>query len=583
MGEAQARRRRRGDGLEIAPPLYRRARAAVAALALLCAALLVPSAPGRPQIPNLFSTPLPAPTPASLFVTAPAALDGVTVLVLADAAGAAGEVPVAVRAADVNAMLQQIVKIETVAGHSHTAYDPRTLQVAIRGTASEPVLQVTDADHSDPVAILTVTSADARYHQLSASALAQQWRDAVESALEHALQIRQPSVQARNALNVLWAALALLVLSALAYLAFVVLTRRIAAALEEVELREQAVTNEQEAAQRTEPEAVEAHRRRLVTLLASALGPRHRLQFLRIARSLVVWGIALAWFFGITWAALLFPETTRFGHNVFAKGFAVIAIVIVAVLVDRLAALLIARVPAIWSLSEQASSEVRARQALRAPTIVQALQGSKTALIAFVAALTVMTQVGIPVYSVVTIGGVTAIAVSLASQNLIRDFVSGFLVLVEDQFVVGDYVTINGASGIVERLTLRMVQIRDSGGSLITISHSAATMVQNHSRNWSRVDYRISVDPAADAFRAIELVRGAIESLAAEPEWHETIELPIDFIGIDSLSRDGIVIRARIRTGPLRQFAVERELNARVTRALVDAKIGFGAPLSTLT
>ena len=79
---------------------------------------------------------------------------------------------------------------------------------------------------------------------------------------------------------------------------------------------------------------------------------------------------------------------------------------------------------------------------------------------------------------------VTRKDIPLASQNLIRDFVSGFLVLLEDQFVVGDYVTINGASGIVERLTLRMVQIRDSGGALITISHSAATMVQNHSRNW---------------------------------------------------------------------------------------------------
>lgn len=550
---------------------------------MLCAALLAPSGRAGAQIPNLFSTPLPAPTPPTLFVTAPVALDGASVLVLADAAGASGEVPVAVRAADVNAALQQIVKIEVVAGHTRTAYDPRTLHVAVRGTASEPVLQVTDADHSDPLPILTVTSADARYHQLSPSALAEQWRDVVESALQHALQIRQPSVQRENALDALWAALALLVLSALAYLAFVVLTRRIAATLDEVEFHEQAVTHEQEAAQRTEPEAVETHRRRLVALLARALGPRRRLQFLRVARSLVVWGTALAWFFGITWAALLFPETTPFGHNAFAKGFAVITIVIVAVLLDRLAALAIARLPAIWSLSDQASSEVRARQALRAPTIVQAFQGSKTALIAFIAALTVMTQIGIPVYSVVTIGGVTAIAVSLASQNLIRDFVSGFLVLIEDQYVVGDYVTINGASGIVEHLSLRMAQIRDSGGALITISHSAATMVQNHSRNWSRVDYRISIDPSADAFRALDLVRGAIESLAAEPEWHETIELPIDFIGIDSVSRDGIVIRARIRTGPLRQFAVERELNARVTRALVDAKIGFGAPLPTLT
>jgi small-conductance mechanosensitive channel len=122
---------------------------------------------------------------------------------------------------------------------------------------------------------------------------------------------------------------------------------------------------------------------------------------------------------------------------------------------------------------------------------------------------------------VVTIGGVAAIAVSLAAQNLIRDVVSGLLVLAEDQFVVGDFVTINGASGLVERLTLRIVQLRGVAGSLVTISHSASTSV----------------------------------------------------VGVDALSRDGVIIRARIRTAPLRQFALQRELNFRISRA-------FGEPRS---
>jgi small conductance mechanosensitive channel len=126
-----------------------------------------------------------------------------------------------------------------------------------------------------------------------------------------------------------------------------------------------------------------------------------------------------------------------------------------------------------------------------------------------------------------------------------------------------------------------MVQIRDSGGSLITISHSAATVVKNHSRNWSRVDYKVPIDPAVDPNKAIEILRTTIEQLAAEPAWQQSIVEPIELIGIDSFSRDAIVLHARIRTEPLRQYAVERELNDRVAKAFSEAKIPFGAPTTT--
>jgi moderate conductance mechanosensitive channel len=174
---------------------------------------------------------------------------------------------------------------------------------------------------------------------------------------------------------------------------------------------------------------------------------------------------------------------------------------------------------------------------------------------------------------------VAAIAVSLAAQNLIRDVVSGLLVLAEDQFVVGDFVMINGFSGMVERLTLRMVQLRSVAGSLVTISHSASTSVVNHSRNWSRVDYAVSIDPAADVECAMALIRSTIDDLRLDPAWNGTIVGSVEAIGVDGMSRDGLIIRVRIKTAPLRQFALQRELNYRVCRAFGEAKIGFGAPV----
>ena len=160
-----------------------------------------------------------------------------------------------------------------------------------------------------------------------------------------------------------------------------------------------------------------------------------------------------------------------------------------------------------------------------------------------------------------------------------RDFLNGFLVLFEDQYVVGDYVTINAFSGSVERLTLRMVQIRDAAGDLITVPHSSVVNVVNQSRNWSRVDYRVPVDAAADIAQAIAIVAAQIAALAAEGDWMHGISEPVEWIGIDSLSRDAVIVRASIKTAPLRQFELRRQINDRVRVAFVRAGIGLGAPL----
>jgi small conductance mechanosensitive channel len=98
-------------------------------------------------------------------------------------------------------------------------------------------------------------------------------------------------------------------------------------------------------------------------------------------------------------------------------------------------------------------------------------------MVVFVALLTTLSEIGVTVGSVVTIGGVAAIGVSLAAQNFVRDFLNGFLILAEDQYVVGDFVTINGYTGLVEQLSLRMVQIRDVAGNLVTMPHSSVAGV----------------------------------------------------------------------------------------------------------
>lgn len=285
------------------------------------------------------------------------------------------------------------------------------------------------------------------------------------------------------------------------------------------------------------------------------------------------------WFTVLVWGFLLFPQTTPFAHEVVKTLLAVAAIWIGAGLLNRVLDVSIGRLGLVWRERHYRSAEERTRALLRIPTITSALAGSKAFLIFFVALLISLSEMSVPVWSVVTFGGLTAIGITLAAQNFVRDFVNGFLVLFEDQYVVGDYITINAQSGIVENLTLRMAQIRDLAGNLITIPHSSVTSVINHSRNWSRVDYRVSVDPVTDVQKSLEALRKAVDDVARDRRWHGVLLEPVEWMGVEGLSRDGIVLRASIKTAPLRQFEVRRALNERVQERFKEAGIALGAPV----
>ena len=213
---------------------------------------------------------------------------------------------------------------------------------------------------------------------------------------------------------------------------------------------------------------------------------------------------------------------------------------------------------------------------LRIPTLASAIAAITTTIIVFAAIFGAMGALGINNNAVLTFGGIAALGITFAAQNLLRDLLNGAFVLIEDQYVVGDYVVIDEWSGVVEHMTLRVVQLRDADGSLITIPHGQVTQVVNRSRNWSRVDYRVPVDARADIDAAIGIVRQVLVDLAAEERFGDWMLDPVETIGIDSMSATGIVLRASIKTAPLRQFELKREINARVLVGLRDAGIALG-------
>lgn len=512
-----------------------------------------------------------------LFVTAPIVLDGAVLFrIAAPATPRPGQIPIAERVTIIESVLQQIVSPIQVGTQTTTAYDPATFRVEIVRGRNEDTLVAIDKKHHAPLTILTVTSVDAQYNHTDVDTLAKQWQQILQSSLHHALLIRQPAQQRRNFDDVLRGAVALAVVTALLVFALVWLRKRIEALEEEILTNERALREEET---RPSPAPNEPHvqRRRRVSLALREIAPERRIRYLTALVTLLQWLLVLAWFIGVTWALSLFPQTAALSRSLWQSGLGVTTVWIVAIVIDRFLDLAITRIAAATTVRPYSSAEERARMLLRLPTITHAVSGFKTLIVIFVALLTTLSEIGVPVGSVVTIGGVAAIGISLAAQNFMRDFINGFLVLAEDQYVVGDFVTINGYTGLVEHLSLRMAQIRDGAGNLITIPHSSVTSVVNQSRNWSRLDYRLSVDPAADGDKALEALRATIQQLALEPHWRGAILSPLEWIGVDALSRDWMLLRASVRTAPLRQFELRRELNTRVRRAFHDEGIGFGA------
>ena len=526
---------------------------------------------------------LPSTAPAASGVTrqgayllAPIVLDGATLFaVAARTTSQTGQLPVAVRASEVNSALAQLVATTGSGANAMTVFDPHTLRVHVRHSGDLDALEVVDAKHSDPLPIVTVLPVDAEYNQTTIDSLATQWQTTLQSALTRALSARQPSVQRGNVSRVIRIGGILAGVSLLVWALYASLRRRIAVLAATIDARESATDAAQ---QRVAEHPEEAHRRRrrFFALALRTLEPTRQRSLLVAVSEALLWALALAWFAFMTWAFGLFPQTSPLAQQIL-HGALVIAITLVATgLLNRILDVLITRIAGVWRLRSFVSSEDRARLLLRIPTIARAVAGLKTFVLVFIAVLSVVGALGVPIGSVVTIGGLAAVALSLAAQNVVRDFLNGLLVLLEDQYAVGDFVTINTNSGLVERLTLRMVQIRDAQGDLITIPHSAVTGVVNQSRDWSRVDYRVPVDPACDVAKAVELVRGAIEAVAAEDAWRESVLDPIEWIGIDALSKDGAIVRASVKTMPLRQFELRRLINERVRDAFARDGILLG-------
>ncbi|MDA0866376.1 MAG: mechanosensitive ion channel family protein [Cyanobacteria bacterium] len=224
------------------------------------------------------------------------------------------------------------------------------------------------------------------------------------------------------------------------------------------------------------------------------------------------------------------------------------------------------------------SPERSQRLVLRLSTFSAVIKGVVAVAITIAAVLITLSQFGVEVAPLLAGAGILGIAISLASQSVIKDIINGTLILVEDQYGVGDVIVTNGVAGFVETMNLRITQLRNEEGRLITIPNGQIAVVENLSKEWSRVDLKIPVGLSANLDEALELVDRVAQDLDQDQIWGSLILVPPQLLGVDHLDHAGAIIRMWIQTQPLKQWDVAREYRRRLKAALDQAGIPIGVP-----
>ena len=246
--------------------------------------------------------------------------------------------------------------------------------------------------------------------------------------------------------------------------------------------------------------------------------------------------------------------------------------------VIRLSYVLIDQFTAALANNALLTTEDSLRLQLRVSTISRVSKGIATFSGVGIGIIVALTTVGINIAPLLAGAGLIGVAVSLASQNLIKDAINGFLIILEDQYALGDVIAVGNVTGLVENLNLRITQLRDAEGRLITIPNSEIKIVANLSSRWSRADLSIPVAYQADVDKALKLIETVALDMDKDPQWQEEILETPQVLGVENFSDRGLMIRVWIKTQPLQQWNVAREYRRRLKIAFDQAGIEIPFP-----
>ncbi len=216
--------------------------------------------------------------------------------------------------------------------------------------------------------------------------------------------------------------------------------------------------------------------------------------------------------------------------------------------------------------------------AKRIRTLTGVLWTISCGLLWFVVVLVTFSQIGFNIGPLLAGAGIAGLAVGFGAQNLVRDLVSGFFLLLENQIRIGDMAIVNGTMGLVEAVTFRTVVLRDQAGLVHVFPNGSINTLANATKDWSAAVIDVTLPYKVDADRVMAIMREVGDGMKQDAEYSPMMLEPIEIFGVENFTDTTVTIKARLKTQPLMQYRIGREFRRRLKRTLQGSDIEVGAP-----
>ena len=453
---------------------------------------------------------------------------------------------------------------------------------------NRPVVQIQYERDSRPLTIATVTQTDVNFYSQNPEQIVREWQQSLQkkiSEIEHLYSSEVIRHRLGQAIAILAVIIAISVISVLIY--WWLGRRRLKLQMQYeagIEVLKSSATKTQTGVQNEvssndlESEATTSEETNSPSLFADQASLQKRLRTYNSYRWLFVWLFIINWYVGIYAITTRLPILMRWSEAVLYDPLRLLAVWFSVTLLLEISKIFIQRSINAWKDNPYLSFGESQRKSLRLTTIATALKGFMTFVSFLLGIILTLALFNISAGSILAGGAVIGLAISFGTQSLVKDVVNGCLILLEDRFAVGDVIIINGMDGFVEEFNLRLTQLRNPEGQLITIPNSAIAEVRNLTRLWSRVDFTIEVAYENDPDKVLKILELVAQEMYHSPEWQDKIPDSPEILGIENLSHTGMLLRVWIKTAPLQQWLVGREYRLRVRRAFAKHDIVIGRP-----
>ena len=455
-------------------------------------------------------------------------------------------------------------------------FDADTLKLTLEILENQTLVFASDAEELKNQELIAITDLDAQIHGISREDLANQIIGFVRDALIRAQRERQPDYLFRQTLISTGIILALILLS------FLISTwqkycfdkyQKLQRLIESLKL--------------SYPQIDELRNQQQLRVVKPELSLGQKQQLIweqqqnknSFFRSLLQVTHIIVWLFGISWILGNFPYS-RWLQILLLSYAIVLTTIIGTYLIIKISPVIISWF-AINSLQKLETETSAHRTVSRAITFSHTFQGVVIFLLVFLGILWTFKQLNVSLIIILVSLGIISLTVSLGGHNLVKDIISGILILREDQYGIGDLIDLDYTMGYVEDMNFRITQLRDPGGRLTTIPNSKISTIHNLTKDWASIDLKIKVNLDTNLSQALKLIKKVNNELINDTNWRNEILDYASILAVNSVSQMEVEITVRVKTRPRKQWNVAREFCYRLKQHFDSENIPINATITS--